>query len=261
MALADFNFFSYYLGMNTPLTVLLPEERGKLISDKSNRKYPVLYLLHGHGDDHTGWLRKSMLELKVRDRELIVVMPTTHRGFYINGEHGYKYFDYLTKELPLAIANFFHGSLERKDNYIAGLSMGGYGALHLALSCPNRYAGVAALSAAITPAAVLEVGSQMFSVPDFRENITNCFGSLEQIDGSKNDLKKKLLDLKKGTICPKIFQSVGTEDPLYNANLEFSRWLKREMPDLEYQYAQASGNHDWLFWDSQIEPVLKFFGL
>lgn len=106
------------------------------ISDDSHKKYPVLYLLHGHGDDQTGWIRKSMLELKVRDRELIVVMPTAHRGFYINGKHGYRYFDYLAKELPRAVGNFFHGSLERKDNYIAGLSMGGYGAF--ILPCPAR---------------------------------------------------------------------------------------------------------------------------
>ena len=56
-------------------------------------------------------------------------------------------------------------------------------------------------------------------------------------------------------------QSIGTEDPLYPANLEFSRWLKQEMPGLEYQYTQAAGNHDWIFWDSQIDPVLRFFGL
>lgn len=263
MALAELNFFSYYLGMNTSVMALLPEERGMPISDDSHKKYPVLYLLHGHGDDQTGWIRKSMLELKVRDRELIVVMPTAHRGFYINGKHGYRYFDYLAKELPRAVANFFHGSLERKDNYIAGLSMGGYGALYLALSCPEQYAGAAALSAAVSPAAVLDVGSQMFSVPDFRENIADCFGCPEQADGSEYDLRQKCLDLKKRDAAdwPKIMQSIGTEDPLYPANLEFSRWLKQEMPGLEYQYTQAAGNHDWIFWDSQIDPVLRFFGL
>ena len=129
MALLNVDFYSYYLGMDSPLTVLLPEKRGRKPEAAPDKKYPVLYLLHGHADDNTAWIRKSDLELLVRDHDLIVVMPSAHRSFYTNGRYGHLYFDYITKELPVIVGNFFPASARREDTYIGGLSMGGYGAL------------------------------------------------------------------------------------------------------------------------------------
>ena len=125
MALLNVDFYSYYLGMDSPLTVLLPEKRGRKPEAAPDKKYPVLYLLHGHADDNTAWIRKSDLELLVRDHDLIVVMPSAHRSFYTNGRYGHLYFDYITKELPVIVGNFFPASARREDSYVGGLSMGG----------------------------------------------------------------------------------------------------------------------------------------
>ena len=166
MALLNVDFHSYYLGMDSPLTVLLPEKRGRKPEAAPDKKYPVLYLLHGHADDNTAWIRKSDLELLVRDHDVIVVMPSAHRSFYTNGKYGHLYFDYITKELPIVVSNFFPASTRREDTFIGGLSMGGYGALKAALSCPEQYAGVAAMSAANSPFEAMKAAGTMFSVSD-----------------------------------------------------------------------------------------------
>ena len=85
MAFVQCDIFSYRLGMDTELAVLLPEKRQQRPYDRSNDRYKVLYLLHGHSDDHTAYIRKSLIELLVRDKDLIVVMPNCHRGMYTDG--------------------------------------------------------------------------------------------------------------------------------------------------------------------------------
>ena len=146
MAFVQCDIFSYELGMDTELTVLLPEKRQQKPIDRSNQRYKVLYLLHGHGDDHTAYIRKSLIELLVRDKDLVVVMPNCHRGMYTDGIYTHRYYSYVAEELPIVTANLFHGSLEPKDQYIAGFSMGGYGAAKIALRNPGRYAAVGVLS-------------------------------------------------------------------------------------------------------------------
>ncbi|WP_010272544.1 alpha/beta hydrolase [Paenibacillus senegalensis] len=190
MALLQVNFFSYILGMDSSMTVLLPEKRQQPYQSNPNKKYPVLYLLHGHSDDHTSWQRKSLIELLVRDHDLIVVMPNAHRSFYTNGKHGHRYFDFFAHELPVVVGNFFPASDKREDNFIAGLSMGGYGALKLALNFPEKFAAVGSLSGAMSPIDALIKADKngMFTVTDFTENFKNVFGTKEEYQHTESDL-------------------------------------------------------------------------
>lgn len=91
-------------------------------------KHPTLYLLHGLSDDHTIWLRRTSIERYVASMGLAVVMPAVHRSFYTDMDKGYRYWTFISEELPALARSFFPLSDKREDNFAAGLSMGGYGA-------------------------------------------------------------------------------------------------------------------------------------
>lgn len=262
MALIQMDFFSYYLGMDTPMTVLLPEKRGCKPELNPDKKYPVLYLLHGHADDNTAWIRKSNIEMLTRDYGVIVVMPTAHRSFYSNSKHGHAYFDYLTKELPVVVANLFPASTKREDTYIAGLSMGGYGALKLAMACPEIYGHAGSMSGASDSYSAMRHVSGMFTVSDFTENINNVFGSEEEFYGSENDLYflSRQLESRTDVPQPQLYMCCGTEDPLWPVYCEIKEHLQNRT-GLEITYDERKGSHNWNFWNEELPLILQFFGL
>src|SRR6476620_7902799 len=134
MALVRCDFFSEVLEVGTSVTVLLPqasEQQIGVVSTASTNDgdFPVLYLLHGLSDDSTAWLRYSSIERYTAPLGLAVVMPQVQRSFYADEVHGERFFTFLSDELPRVVASFFRVSRRREDTFVAGLSMGGYGAL------------------------------------------------------------------------------------------------------------------------------------
>lgn len=136
MAFCTINYNSHVLRMDVAVNVLLPERRHQP-QVRRHEKYSVLYLLHGFGDDYSAWMRKSIIELRARELDLIVVMPMVMNGFYTNQDSGWDFSSFVADELPLVMANYFPLSDAREDTYIAGVSMGGYGAFRLALTYPG----------------------------------------------------------------------------------------------------------------------------
>ena len=146
MALLHVDFFSRVLSMCVQMDVILPQEtKGQIgMAGKGGRNYPTLYLLHGLSDDHTIWQRRTSIERYVSDMGMAVVMPTTARCWYTDSPSG-KYFSYIADELPEICREFFPNmSPSREDTYIAGLSMGGYGAFKIAMSRSERFSMAAA---------------------------------------------------------------------------------------------------------------------
>src|SRR5689334_21523460 len=126
MILKEVNFLSETLGMRSSIYVLLPQRQ---LSDVNKPKdHRTLYLLHGHSDDHTAWMRFSSIEKHVEGLNLAVVMPAVHLSFYTDMVHGGKYWQFVSEEVPALVHNMFSLSTDRRDNFVAGLSMGGYGA-------------------------------------------------------------------------------------------------------------------------------------
>jgi S-formylglutathione hydrolase FrmB len=260
MSLASFNHRSYCPGMDMPVTVLLPEKRDSAPALTGGKRYPVLYLLHGHGDDNTAWIRKSGVEMLMRDRDIITVMPAGHRGFYTNARLGHRYFDYIPKELPVVMANSFHASTKAGERYIAGFSMGGYGALKIALRLPEAYAAAGMLSVATSPykarRAIRDAGLRDIT-PDFIENADRIFGSEQEMEDSADDNVFRLITQVKPPERPRIYHACGRQDPLYGHNRELKSALETEK-DAEYRYAEGDGGHDWRFWDGQLAPMLEY---
>ena len=246
MALLHVDCFSRTLGMCVQFDVILPQEtKGQIgMTGKGGHNYPTLYLLHGLSDDHTIWQRRTSIERYVSDKGMAVVMPSTARCWYTDSVSG-KYFSYIADELPAICREFFPNmSSAREDNYIAGLSMGGYGAFKIAMSRPETFSMAASLSG------VMDV-SIYGEKPEHR----HIFG--DTIKGTGNDLFFLSKELKKsGSAVPKLFQWCGTEDALYPCNVQ----MKEHLEGLGYSlaYSESSGAHSWDRWDEQIQNVLKW---
>lgn len=261
MAFVQCNFFSYQLGMDTEISVLLPEKRQQRPVDRSKDKYKVLYLLHGHSDDHTAYIRKSLIELLVRDKDLVVVMPNAHRGMYTDGKIGHRYFSYIVDELPVVASNFFHASSRQEDSYIAGISMGGYGAAKAALRRPRQYAAAGILSGGMDMIGRIS-GPDAFTVPNFKQNVLDIFGSPDEYAGSDEDvfalLKKRDAE---GGFKPRLYHCCGTEDFIYDQNARFRDAVRSLSGQWDYTYEEGPGCHDWDFWNTYLPRMLRHFGL
>jgi S-formylglutathione hydrolase FrmB len=169
---------------------------------------------------------------------------------------GYRYWTYISEELPAIVRSLFPISERREDNFVAGLSMGGYGAFKLALRNPERYAAAASLSGALG----IAHGLAQSPDPAWRQEMGNVFGDLAALPGSENDtfaLAAQLARSKGPRPC--LYQCCGTEDFLYDANVRF-RDHARHL-GLELAYEEGPGEHEWGYWDSMIQHVLRWLPL
>lgn len=248
MALLEVRCFSTALKMCVHFNIVLPQRQstGEIgISSRGAQKYPVLYLLHGLSDDDTIWLRRTSIERYATEQGIAVVMPTTHRAWYIDTPAG-AYFTFVGTELPQLVAEFCPTiSADRADTYIAGLSMGGYGAMHIALAHPDRYAAAASLSGALDIAAPART-AQMMSEGVLAGDPT----------GTENDVYAQARALADTPQKPDLFFWCGTEDSL----LADSRKMRDLTESLGFRvtYSESAGVHAWAYWDAQIQNVLAW---
>lgn len=152
MAFLQVQFFSDTLQVASTVNVILPEpNQGIGLSAARTGELPkVLYLLHGYSDDHSIWMRRTSVERYAAEHNLAVIMPAVNHSFYVNEYQGERYGDYVSEELPCTMQRFFRLSDRPEDTFVAGLSMGGYGAMRLALSIPSVMARQAAFPARST---------------------------------------------------------------------------------------------------------------
>jgi len=255
MAFLQCDFFSEVLGLSCSMNVILPQQTNNQIGMESRadgKKHPTLYLLHGLSDDHTTWMRRTSIERYAAPLGLAVVMPAVHRSFYTDMARGYRYWTFISEELPAICRSFFSLSDKREDNFVAGLSMGGYGALKLALACPDKFAAGASLSGAVGTGVLNDTKD----TPEFE----NIFGDLDQIKGSGNDLFHLAEQVSKSDgPKPILFQCVGTEDFLYQDNIEFKKYVEGLGLDLTYE--EGPGTHEWGYWNKMIRKVLAWLPL
>lgn len=237
MAFADLKIFSNVLGMHTNVYVVIPERR-------ENGSVPkTLYLLHGLSDDNTIWMRRTSIERYAEKYGICVVMPNAEKSFYTDMKYGSDYYTFIAKELPDIMHTLFGLSRDREQNYVAGLSMGGYGALKIALRECGNYAAAAGLSSACDMAA-----------RDKRGYFPAVFGDGEI--GNENDLFALAEEASRNATKPRIFLGVGTEDFLYDENQKFKEHLASLGYDMTYR--ESAGTHNWEFWDEYIKYVLEW---
>ena len=247
MAFFQCHLYSESLKVQTALNVIVPQRR----EGPPEGGYPVLYLLHGLSDDHTIWMRRTSIERYVEGRNLAVVMPAVNRSFYTDMAYGPAYWTFVSEELPELVRSFFPVSDEPGKRFVAGLSMGGYGAFKLAFRLPGRFAAAASLSGAV----------------DVRHFIEREPAEARLIFGDESQLAENLNDLfdlasrraEEGCALPKLYLTCGTEDFLYEDNVRFKAHLERL--GIEFAYHEEPGVHSWEYWDRNIQRVIEWLPL
>ena len=250
MPLIHCNFFSQALGLSTSMDVILPLHPWSPGASARDGKHPTLFLLHGLSDDHTIWQRRTSIERYVEDLDLAVVMPAVERSFYTDMRTGLPYWTFISEELPCVARSLFPLSDAREDNFVAGLSMGGYGAFKLALSHPERFAAAASFSG------LMDI-TLPFKDSERLAEVSAVFGSLEETRGGPNDLFWLARKLARSKHAPglRMYQWCGQQDFLYKSNVKFRKHAERLGLDLTY--AEGPGDHSWRYWDEQIQVFLN----
>ncbi len=249
MALFHAHFFSDALGVQVSVEVILPEmKQGIGVDAAAQEDLPkVLYLLHGYSDDQTIWQRRTSVERYAASHNLAVIMPAVNHSFYTNEAQGERYWDFVADELPAAVHRFFRLSARPEDTFVAGLSMGGYGAMKLALTHPERFGAAASFSGAV------DVVSMSRRKGD---NFIRVFGK-KSVRGTEHDLAH--LAKVNGTAerKPKLYVSCGTKDFLYEDHRKFVPLLKKAGWDVT-SYEEPDAVHEWGFWDQEIRKVIPW---
>lgn len=251
MALVTCNFFSDALEVGCTMNVVLPQPTEEQIGVDGDAvpqtDFPVLYLLHGLSDDHSAWLRYTSVERYAAAAGLAVVMPAVNRSFYANERTGGRYWDFISEELPAIVGNFFRVSQDPAHTYVAGLSMGGYGAMRLALSHPGKFAAAATLSGALDL-------DELSSRPERVELFERIFGDTIPDDANVFTL----LENADAAALPRIHVSTGTEDApgLVKGNRRFVAALEDKGADVTSDF--RPGEHVWSLWDTLLPEVIDW---
>ncbi len=246
MAWIDMNFNSRVLELNTSVNVFLPDQI------KPGEKFKILYLLHGYMGDYTDWLRFSSLERYLWEHRLMVVMPSNNNSYYTDMDRGLDYFTYMTEELPQILHGYFPISEKREDHFIAGLSMGGFGALKIGLHKQDYFSKAASLSGAVDLEHIRTITE---GTPRHKLFIAT-FGD-QTTKNTENDLKHVILELKKKEkVIPELYIACGKDDFLFEDHVAFKAFLDKEK--INHVSIENDGTHDWAYWDLQILSVLNW---
>ncbi|MBO5503357.1 MAG: esterase family protein [Lachnospiraceae bacterium] len=262
MALIDVKLFSTSLLTNTDIRVVLPTpnepfEEEAIPFYHKGKKYQVLYLLHGMFGDATVWTRNTGIERYAQEYGLCVVCASVTNSFYQDVTYGPKFMTYMLEELPTFIKSTFPVSERPEDTFIAGLSMGGYGAFRLALERPENYAAAVSLSGGLDVVGRNNHRNKP-GAPKESADMKAVFGDAP-IEGTDNDLYALLPKRAKEGRLPKLYMCCGTEDFLYETNVNFRDTMQTQ--GIELTYDEGPGIHNWDYWDPQIRKVLQWLPL
>ncbi len=227
----------------------------------SHRRFPVLYLLHGYTGNYTNWVKLTKIVRYARPYEELIVMPDAANSWYVNNyaDPKMQWEDYIIDDLIPYVDAHYRTIAARRGRAIAGLSMGGYGALYLGLKYHNLFCAVASLSGVVASAdlsrwdpAVWEMVNTKW--PKMKKVLLDDFGPVTNPVRKAEDpfrLIRKLMPKE----CPALFLAVGESDPFLHENREFVKLLARLK--IPYHYHEVPGGHQWSVWNEEIQPVLR----
>ena len=252
MAFLQVQFFSSVLNVASTVNVILPEaDQGIGMSASSEGDLPdVLYLLHGYSDDHSIWMRRTSVERYAAAHNLAVIMPAVNHSYYCNEIHGERYWDYVSKELPVVMHRFLRLTDDPDHTYVAGLSMGGYGAMRLALTYPERFGAAASFSGAVDL-------TDLFYQNRRSQEMHRVFGKKKDIRGTEVDNLYLMQKNAGAPHKPRLYVSCGTADFLFEQHLRFVPALEENGWDVT-SYEEDGSWHEWGFWDRQICAFIDF---
>lgn len=258
MAIAEITLHSNALGMNTTVTVCMPERPRD--GWKPGVKYQTLWLMPGGGGDGSEWARHTCIEQYAMQYNFIAISPATYMSLYTDMYYGNpdKFFTYIADELPQMLQWMFPISTKREDNFIAGFSMGGYGAFKFALRRSERFAAVGTFGGVHDMVDTVTRNHLHDGVLD--RHFFLAFNTLEDLVGSENDLmviaEQKA---KAGEYVPRMFFTVGEDDFCHGFNIRARD--KLEAMGYNITFDVAPGNHSYIFCESRLKTFLDWLGL
>lgn len=262
MALIKLDFNSVILKTDVNINVIIPTDRKKFdeqslemslekIYEKEEMR--VLYFLHGAHGSGSKVIRFSNIERYAEENRVIVILIDAQNSFYKDMYKGEKYETYLTKEVPTVLKKCLNINLEKENTYIAGLSMGGYGAARTYLKHPELFNGFASLSGVL---GMMEADEHMIKA----FSLDLAFEDINNVKGTDDDIHKLLKDAVANNANIRIYQACGKEDFVYNQNQEFKK-LCEDLKIKEYTYSEEEGyGHEWRYWDKQINFIISVLG-
>lgn len=259
MAFGQINFYATSLMRQSIVNIITPGDALPMVKDGNKhyeRETKTLFALHGYSENGNTWGIETRIQDLALKYNLAIVMPSGENSFYLNQKGtGRAYADFIGKELVEFVGKTFGLAKKKEDTYIAGTSMGGFGAIHTGLQYNMTFEKVVAFSSALI---IHEIKNQK---PGFHNEVadydyyTQVFGNLCQLENSENNPEYLVRELKKRKdVIPAIFMTCGTEDFLLEKNRSFYQFLQKEQVPVTYQ--ESKGNHDWNFWNRKLEDAI-----
>ena len=246
-------FHSELINKVLPYNVILPPD----YRASRTTRYPVLYLLHGVAGHYSDWLTRTNVADAAAQFQMIVVMPEGNNGWYIDSASVFtdKYESYILKELIPDVQKRYRTIETRYGRGIAGLSMGGYGALKFGLKSPESFTFAASLSGALAPATWTD--DDWKNLKSIRDSVFAVFGPLGSETRKKNDIFDIVRTMSPGRVpnLPYFYLDTGTEDLFVTTSQDFVVLLRAKK--IPHEYRELPGEHSWVYWDQQIPEVLK----
>ncbi len=241
--------YSYSVGGYKHFNIILPKDYYK-----TENRYNVIFLLHGYSGDHTDWINRTNLVKYLNDYSFVVVTPEADNSWYTNSPFvkNRNYEDYIIKELIPFVEKKYRVITTKHGRVIAGLSMGGYGAIKFALKYPHLFYYAGSFSGAFRWPSLIEKNRSLLT-----QSLKEAFGEKRSDHWDKNDVLT-LIDSVKPNNLPYLYLSCGENDPLEGL-LDSNRKLveKLQKNGVMYEYHELPGEHNWIFWDIEINNFLK----
>lgn len=268
MPVIQLHYHPRKLGISTSVSVVLPLEATRAQNqpgsfegwlDKHEEKLPVLWLLHGGGGCHQDFLFGSMVVQLANQYHMAVVMPDGQNGSWTDMTYGPSWETYLVEGLPEYVYNHFPISYKREDNFIAGVSMGGYGAIHTALRHPEKYAAACGMGAGVWLPIKYALGETIDEgLATLDANLASTFGTDRQaVLGSRYDCLQAAKDaVAAGKNLPRMLSCCGTLDFSYNENVQFRNDIRAL--GVSYEWMETEAAHDDMAWNEFIPRMFAW---
>jgi enterochelin esterase-like enzyme len=238
MPVCAVNYYSRSLGMSADMQVLVPEGDGP---------FGVLYLLHGLGGDHTMYTRCLPLPLLTERRHMILALCNGGKSYYCNGPApaGLAYEDHIVRDTVGFVDRTFRTIPDRAHRVVAGLSMGGYGAMMLGLKHADVFGALSSMSGSLYFAAEEHPKGEQYPTQLMNAlppNVYNCFELARTVKAAGSDLAIRF--------------DCGRQDFLYDVNRRFHEHLTAI--GLAHEFLEYDGAHDWKYWSAHVGETLDF---
>lgn len=263
MALIQVNFMSESLMRTVSMNVILPVDKVTRpgMPARERKPFKTLYLLHGVFGNYTDWVSGTCIQRWAEEKELAVVMPSGDNMFYVDqpGINNF-YGKFIGEELVDITRKMFPLSDMREDTFIAGLSMGGYGAIRNGLKYHKTFGFIAALSSALVIDGIEQRNNDNPFFVESRDYAEGVFGNLDAVKESDKNPKYLASCLaEQGVSFPHIYMACGMNDSLLGVNRDFKQYLSGLGVDVTYE--EGPGAHEWDFWNTYIKKVIDWLPL